>query len=235
MAVDEALFESVINNDRKAAFRIYSWIRPTITIGYFQKADQLNLKRCLENDISIIRRITGGRAVFHQNEITYSIALKSDNTLSKKKIFSQLSQIILKGLSEIGVSASISAGNRGEMKNPNCFQATSACEITSPDGTKLVGSALLMKENVVLMQGSIPLDNSFKQMSYFLNGHESDNFQLCNSFDESDKKIVVQKFINGIGKAIQLNESQLTTQEKDVVDQLMRDKYGNDSWNFQRL
>ena len=235
MAIDETLFTSVKSGLRNSVFRIYGWDKPSITIGYFQKSENINMSKCFENQIPIIRRMTGGRAVYHHHEITCSFFFKLDKfNYSKKLIFSAISNIILNGLSSIGLSGSISHKTMGEAKNPNCFQTTSVCEIVNKNGIKLVGSAMLIKDNVVMMQSSIPLSNTNENLIYFLNDFANkDHKNYLNLNQKPDEKIIDQ-FIYGIGKGVILNPLELTYTEKKLSDNLNKTKYSMDWWNFGR-
>ena len=84
MAIDEAIALSSREGSSPPTLRLYQWSRPTISLGYFQKAqDALNLDICSEKGIEIIRRLTGGRAVYHDQEIlTFSNAKISPLTFS---------------------------------------------------------------------------------------------------------------------------------------------------------
>ncbi len=234
MSLDEAIFNSVKKEKRQGVFRLYGWKTPTITIGFFQKSKSIHLQRCREQQIPVVRRITGGRAVYHHHEITYSICLRGDKNLSnKKKIFAQLSEIIINGLTAIGMEGQVNTQTVGSPKNPNCFQTTSVCEIINPQGMKLVGSALLIQDDTVLMQGSIPLNDSYKNLSYYLansNDGAIDNRNL-NSNKENE---LVDLFIRGIKKSMQLQPSTVDSEEDAMIHQLLQDKYLNDQWTFRR-
>ncbi len=234
MAIDEVLFQSVYKGMRPSVFRLYAWDKPSISIGYFQRSASLNLSLCKEDNIPVVRRMTGGRAVYHHKELTYSIIIKGDDSFEKHKIqlFGELSDIILSGLKGMGIEGVLSSKTRGEAKNPNCFQTTSMCEIMNPEGIKLVGSAMLVQNETVIMQGSIPLSDSYRQISCYLNGLKSrDNLKMKDwTIDQS----VINGFIRGIQKKINLSSSKLTSTEEKDVRELIKSKYQRDDWNFRR-
>ena len=235
MAVDEALYLSVKKGLRDYIFRIYAWDKPSITLGYFQKKETLSIKKCIKNQIPLIRRMTGGRAVYHHNELTYSLILKGEETFLKHKIklFEITSQIILAGLNEMGIHGKITGRTKGELKNPNCFQSTSLCEIINESGDKIVGSAMLIKRDVIMRQGSIPLDDSYKQLSSFFE-NSSDPYnpppQLSHEFLQNKG----HQFLKGIKKKITLIESPLSNDENNLIEKLIQEKYTNKEWNFMR-
>ncbi|MFQ6003556.1 MAG: biotin/lipoate A/B protein ligase family protein, partial [Candidatus Zixiibacteriota bacterium] len=74
MALDEAILQSCQGGDAIPTFRLYLWSPPGVSIGYFQSFEKtVDFNRCKERNIQVVRRLTGGRAVLHENEITYSI------------------------------------------------------------------------------------------------------------------------------------------------------------------
>lgn len=238
MALDETLFTSVKEGKRHAVFRVYGWDKPSITIGYFQKSETLNMERCSEYQVPVIRRMTGGRAVYHHHEITYSLFLKGEEhfLMQKKKLFSKLSEIILEGLAGIGLEGSISIKTLGEAKNPNCFKTTSVCEIVSPRGDKLVGSALLVQRDSIMRQGSIPLSDSYKRLTFFIKSaseNKSDQLIDSNINSKKDHKLI-ERFISGIKRKINLKESKLSSDEIKMMNDLVKDKYHQDFWNLRR-
>ncbi len=234
MAIDEVLFQSVHKGKRPSVFRLYAWDKPSITIGYFQNSDSLNLSLCKDHDVPVVRRMTGGRAVYHDDELTYSLILKGNATYEKhkKRLFKDLSDIIISGLNGMGVEGVTSTRIQGEAKNPNCFQTTSLCEIMSLKGVKLVGSAMLVQNGVVIMQGSIPLSDSYKNISWYLNGSTDRGSQEIE--DRVIDQSVIKAFINGVQKEIGLSPSKLTSSEEKKLRELVKSKYQRDDWNFRR-
>ncbi|MBI5048938.1 MAG: hypothetical protein HZB54_08340, partial [Deltaproteobacteria bacterium] len=107
MATDEAILNSCNQGLSRSTFRLYEWKNPTISIGCFQRADKI-IERCLKSDISYVRRITGGRAVLHADEITYSIICGENEPLFAEGIsgaYRIISRCLLEALREAGVNA----------------------------------------------------------------------------------------------------------------------------------
>jgi lipoate-protein ligase A len=231
MALDEVMYNSVKNNTRQAVFRIYGWTIPAITIGYFQQQHNINLNRCIKNNIPVIRRITGGRAVLHKDEITYSISMKvKDHIVSKKDVFYELSHIIINGLKTMGINATINSKTKGSYKNPNCFQTTSIYEIINEHNKKIVGSALLTQRNNILMQGSIPLTEHYKDINQYINQLPITNINTI-KINQSLINKKVNSFLKGVSKTIKLKPSKLTNIENEELTSLIKNKYSKDSWN----
>lgn len=236
MALDEVLFQSVINGKRKAAIRLYSWEKPSISIGYFQSHQSIDLQKCQKKSISIVRRMTGGRAVYHHNELTYCIVsqLTPKEAGQKKKVFSDLSEIILKGIETLGLQGKLNSDTQGDVKNPNCFQTKSICEIIDENRNKLVGSAMLIRDQAVIQQGSIPLDKSFEWIKFYLSNRSE---ELCNTVNAINHPLIksnANSFIAGIKQNFDCNLISLDEQEKQQVQTLIQDKYRHDEWTFKK-
>ena len=109
MAIDEAVFRGTIAGQTKPTIRFYRSEPAAVSIGYFQDAKKdLNLERCRRNGIDIVRRITGGRTVFHHNEITYSITAGSEKRIFPGNIsetYRIISECLIRGLRHLGIDA----------------------------------------------------------------------------------------------------------------------------------
>lgn len=145
MGCDYALIHSVRMAQCGPVLRFYGWNPPAITIGYSQEVeDEVNSDTCKENGVDIIRRITGGGAVFHEHEITYSIVLPLAHPLIQGTILESYSVIlspIIEGLRICGIAAEHSPIN----------------DIIS-GGKKISGSAQSRRNGVLLQHGTILLD-----------------------------------------------------------------------------
>lgn len=164
MAIDEVLATQSVPHDKKSIFRVYRWQPYTISLGYNQDPNDLNLEKCKLDKIDVVRRPTGGRAVLHAEEITYSIIIPKDSEFYSSDILTTYNLInkgILKGLQLIGVKAELVEHTLEENKKSSaykdkipCFSKSSKFEI-AVQGKKLVGSAQRRYENSILQHGSI--------------------------------------------------------------------------------
>lgn len=164
MAIDEAIMIAYKEGKSKPTLRFYTWSPHCLTIGYFQNLEkEVDLVKCNELNIDCVRRATGGRAVLHQNELTYSIVVGEDNELMDKSInasYKFISQGIAKGLEIEGIKIDkLSTGERisREKLSAACFNAHASYEITI-NNKKIVGSAQHRKDGVILQHGSIVLN-----------------------------------------------------------------------------
>lgn len=175
MAIDEALFKT----GSCPTLRFYSWLRPTLSIGYFQKIDDFLLSRCRERGVHIVRRLTGGRAVLHHHEITYSVFSPFEGFPSPprlKDIYALLARWQIESLHELGIDASFAEKGRPATpysKNQACFASSTPYEI-SVAGKKLLGNAQKLGKKAFLQHGSLLLDMDDQLYSYLLGLEEQE-------------------------------------------------------------
>jgi lipoate-protein ligase A len=160
MALDEAVAVNVRKGDSPPVLRLYGWNVPSVSIGAFQKTDCLNIEYCINTAIPIVRRITGGRAILHGDEITYSFSSGLDGIFTGGLIdvYRKIGGAFNLCFHMTGLICQIkSSHERGAhpARNPLCFQSASVGEI-SYDGTKLLGSAQKRWKDGFLQQGTIP-------------------------------------------------------------------------------
>jgi lipoate-protein ligase A len=177
MALDEALLESVVRGG-EPVLRFYTWKPATLSLGVNQSVQEIDRAQCTARGFDVVRRITGGRAVLHQHELTYSvIARNSDPRVSGGVIesYRKISAALVAGLRALGADVSLArpgpeviealskarrvrnADQKGESNGAVCFDVASGYELNS-GGRKLVGSAQARRGGALLQHGSILLD-----------------------------------------------------------------------------
>ncbi len=157
--------------------RLYTWDRLTLSIGKNQKLNQINLKWCQDHDIPVVRRVTGGQAVLHGNDITYSLVGDVHNQLFSGGIlhtYQTISKALFQFFQKLGLSPVLqphSRHQRQKQASDVCFEVPSAYEILV-DGRKIIGSAQRQTSLAFLQHGTIPVDDQvpllthiFKNMS----------------------------------------------------------------------
>jgi lipoyl(octanoyl) transferase len=168
MAVDEELLARAQAGDAVPVLRFYGWDPPAVSLGRFQHIESaVNAEACKQLGFDIVRRITGGRAVLHHRELTYSIAARIDNLLFPSTVLGTYKVIaagLLAGLQNLGIAAEmVSRGGRHatlvekKAKDPACFSSPSWYEILV-NGKKIVGSAQRRMRGAFLQHGSILID-----------------------------------------------------------------------------
>jgi len=183
MAADLYLLDEC-DKSGEVTVRFYSWMRPSITLGYMQNApDELDLDAVDKAGVDWIRRPTGGRAVLHDGDITYScIFPKSISEMGSgiTQTYRLITECLINGFHRASIkcdahgSSSELKGLKREVKLP-CFLAPNRDEIMV-SGKKLVGSAQKRNANAVLQHGSIPItSNCFKLPEYLrISGEEKE-------------------------------------------------------------
>lgn len=146
MAVDEKLLEG-----KGTVLRFYRWKPACLSIGHFQSTKELDTDK-------FVRRVTGGKAVWHDKELTYSFVTDEKNMPSKViDSYKVISQPIVAALKDLGLDAEMQAKMKKKASSANCFDDPSYYEITV-NGRKIVGSAQKRKDGRLLQHGSILLE-----------------------------------------------------------------------------
>ncbi len=170
MAVDLALLQTAIAGG-PPVLRFYSWRPPALSLGYNQNAAIVDKAACTAAGVDVVRRPTGGRAVLHADEVTYTIVLPPDHPLAKLGItesYKELSRGLLAGFHRLGLRCELAQPVRpvpapgGRLANGEggasaaCFDAPSWYELIIA-GRKVVGSAQVRRRGALLQHGSVPL------------------------------------------------------------------------------
>lgn len=139
-----------------AFFRVYGWDAPTLSLGRNQRARGLyDLESAKRLGVAIVRRPTGGRALLHHREITYSVAMPARSASAASDAYAFINEVLLDGLRRLGVGATRATGTTHAPPGLRpCFDAPSAHEIVVGE-RKLVGSAQWRRDGTLLQHGSI--------------------------------------------------------------------------------
>lgn len=162
MAVDEAILEAAWRRTSLPTLRLYAWDPPCLSLGYAQPLSDVDLPRLQAHGWDLVRRPTGGRAILHTDELTYSVVAPPDEERLAGTVleaYHRLALALLEALHRLGLPAEVqerSATPQGPNTNPVCFEVPSTSEITV-GGKKLVGSAQARRKEGVLQHGSLPL------------------------------------------------------------------------------
>ena len=168
MAVDEAIGRAVAQEAAPPTLRFYAWEPPCVSLGRNQALASVDSARCAALGYDIVRRPTGGRAILHTDELTYSVAARPENPLMAGMVlesYLRLGYGLVAGLEELGIPAEEAPGtNRaGRDVSAACFEVPSAYEIVA-DGRKLLGSAQTRRSDYVLQHGSLPLTGDLTRL-----------------------------------------------------------------------
>lgn len=160
MALDEALMEQA-QSTQEWVLRVYSWSTPTVSFGRNQSAcGRYDRDRIRDLELDVVRRPTGGRAILHDREITYSVTAPVVQAGELGDSYRRINTVLLCGLRSIGVHATAAAPIKrsAEPGTAPCFDEPAAGELTV-DGRKLAGSAQWRTEGALLQHGSILVED----------------------------------------------------------------------------
>jgi lipoate-protein ligase A len=160
MAIDEVLLERA-RSTNEAVFRVYAWERPTLSFGRNQTTiGAFNAEHARARGISVVRRLTGGRAVLHHREVTYRVTAPVDVSGSLRESYARFNRLLVAGLQSLGVPTMIAA-RRERVRPPGfapCFEEPAPGELVV-DHRKLVGSAQVREQGALLQHGSILVED----------------------------------------------------------------------------
>lgn len=180
MALDELLAGEVEAGRLEAFVRLYGWSPPAVSLGRNQRDDEVDVAACRRDGVDVVRRPTGGRAVFHRDELTYSLAARLDDPVfggSALDAYRAIGRGLCRGLRVLGVGAELvkaSVPNARSGLSPSCFAASGRYEL-AVGGRKMVGSAQRRYASSFLQQGSVLLVQG-QDHRYFRNPAPPDSF-----------------------------------------------------------
>lgn len=241
MAIDEALVQS----SQKPILRVYQWKPASISIGYNQNIQkEINIEYCRKNKIDIVRRITGGKAVFHNQELTYSFIVPEKLNLLPKDIvesYKIIAQALIIGLNKIGINAKVQKINE-KIATPICFNSSNWYELLM-NNKKISGSAQRRIDGKILQHGPILLDFDYEKNSLlFKTNNKLDTLEnlknkITSLKNELNKEIEINELIEavkyGFKEKFDFNfiEDNLTNEELKLMERLRKEKYSTDEWN----
>lgn len=259
MAVDEAILQLHSEGKVPPTVRFYTWNPATLSIGYFQKAaKEINLELVQEKGIGFVRRATGGRAVLHDQELTYSVVVSESHPempSSVTEAYKVISLGLLHGFQNLGLDAEMVSLASDEEKEKYSSPGSSAC-FDSPswyelvvEGKKVAGSAQTRQKGVILQHGSILLDMDVELLFSLLH-FSSDRLKerMMESFrkkavtinEVSNRPVSLQEameaFRDGFatGLKVELVKGELTPEERALAEELAASRYSTDEWNLRR-
>ena len=156
MALDDALLARA-RRENEAVFRVYSWAEPTLSFGRNQTAvGAYDARRARDQGVAVVRRPTGGRALLHHREVTYSVTAPLGNGSSLRESYMRINRLLVDGLRRLGVAVEVAVPQERAIapSAAACFERPAAGELVVA-GRKLVGSAQWRDEGAMLQHGSI--------------------------------------------------------------------------------
>ena len=246
MAVDEAVFRLGRREGLPPTLRFFGWAPPAVSLGYFQKTSrEIDVEACRGAGIDIVRRPTGGKAVLHDQELTYSLSAAVDHPLFTGDILGTyriISSCIEEALQRLGLTPEVAIEGRSAAGTPlegYCFAAPSRYELLV-GGRKICGSAQIRTSGSFLQHGSLLIDidpaRTAAVMKVSAEGVRASTTTLREQLgraigaDELARVLRVA-FEDRLG--IVLVEEGLTQAEEELKRKLLDEKYGTDRWNLE--
>ncbi|RYL93561.1 biotin/lipoate A/B protein ligase family protein [Sporolactobacillus sp. Y61] len=254
MALDEYLLNRGAGGRKKPVLRFYGWDPPGLSIGYFQKTKgRISSEGIRRHGIKLVRRLTGGQAVLHHHELTYSVLIPEDDPDMPGSVvgaYRLISEGLLKGFSHLGLHAelAIPEKKKSHSHSPVCFEEASWYELVV-EGRKAAGSAQTRQKGMILQHGSIPIDIDREELFdcfIYPNNRVRDRarqafLHKAVTIDEIARRRITldevkQAFYQGFeqGLGIKLETEGITRAEEEQVRILARTKYETDAWNWKR-
>ncbi|OGO16043.1 MAG: hypothetical protein A2Z14_03590, partial [Chloroflexi bacterium RBG_16_48_8] len=245
MALDEAILETTIKKGAYPTLRLYSWSHPCLSLGYAQPISQIDLDRVQALEWDIVRRPTGGRAILHADELTYSVTATSDNPHFAGGVlesYRHISQGLVSALEmlklEIEIQPEVKLSN-DEREQAICFELPSSYEIKA-GGKKLVGSAQVRRGGGILQHGSLPLAGDITRICQVLAypDEEQRNYAASHLRERATTleqllgefipwQDAANAMVAGFGEAldIHLEQQNVLEEEWERAETLCREKY----------
>lgn len=255
MAVDEAILIEHGRGNTPPTLRFYFWNIPTVSIGYFQDLErEIDVEACRRAGAGLIRRPTGGRAVLHHREVTYSVVM-GGAAQGILPTYQWISKGLARGLELLGMTVERHRPRPDESGvaekltgSAACFDSPSWYEITV-GGKKIIGSAQVRREDVLLQHGSILLETQADELFELLKFDSGElRARMKAVFPRRATGIreamgrdvtadeVIQAMRRGFeeGLDVALTQGRLTEDEVRLAHELVQEKYGDPEWNRQR-
>jgi lipoate-protein ligase A len=254
MALDEALLVMHEAGTTPPTLRVYGWCQPTLSLGYAQNAQQeVDLAACHAQGVAVIRRPTGGRAVLHDQEVTYSVVMPvtlADGPHTITEHYRRIGMALAVALQALGLPVQLArpqvrATPTRDPASPACFAALSRYEL-SVAGKKMVGSAQKRAQRALLQHGSIPLWMDRQRLFQCLRVPPEDRAALVqaayatmgavNEVAASPVSLAVlhaalrQGF--GVTFGVELVDMPISPEEWRLAQHLRATKYVTDAWNL---
>jgi lipoyl(octanoyl) transferase len=253
MAVDEAILRAVAEKHAPPTLRFYGWQPACVSIGYAQPlVAEIDLERCQRDGVDWVRRPTGGRAILHVDELTYSVVAPQDDPRTAGGVvesYCRLSRGLCAGLTALNLDVAQAnyqrQAERRQKLSAACFDLPSHYEVTVA-GRKLVGSAQTRRLGVILQHGTLPLVGDITRLIDYLKLEDEDQRAAMQrklrrraatleevlgrpiSWDEA-----VRAMVAGFAEALrlELEPAELTEQERFWVGEIRADRYASAAWN----
>ena len=246
MAVDDYLYQSLEEGEMITTLRFYSWARPTVSLGYSQKPGRvLDVDYCRSEGIEVVRRITGGKLVLHDREVTYAICSRDTQTFSGtvSESYRRISEGLMLGLARMGLQPSLADPPPSDYARSDlpCFSYPARDEIEVL-GRKIVGSAQKREGGRFLQHGSIPLHEDDARLRHIAHlGSSGEQIRMISLSRAVGKDVdfswAAEALADGLAEffGVSLVPYAFSPEQLDGVSRLERERHRNPDWIEGRL
>lgn len=250
MALDESILEHIHRGESIPTLRLYAWAPACLSLGHAQPFADVDVARLRAHGWDVVRRLTGGRAILHTDELTYSVTAPADDPRVAGTVlesYNRLAGALMRAVYDLGLPVKMKEhSNRSltPMLNPVCFEVPSTYEITV-HGKKLIGSAQARKKEGVLQHGSLPLHGDLTRICQALVfSDEATREQAAVRLLERattvesvlgrvvDWETAAQAFVHAFESELGLKfeEGDISKSEQARAEELVQEKYAHLSW-----
>lgn len=250
MAADEAILEQVGEGSSIPSLRLYAWKPACLSLGRAQPFSDVDRERLVSRGWESVRRLTGGRAILHVDELTYSVIAPQDEPRVAGSIlesYNRLAGALMRAVQDLGLPVEMKEGKADPSgtSNPVCFEVPSTYEITV-HGKKLIGSAQARRKEGVLQHGSLPLHGDLTRIVQALvfedeaaREHAAKRLLERATTVESilgrvvDWETAAEAFKHAFEAelGIELESREMSETEISRTNELIREKYDHPDWN----
>ncbi len=255
MAIDEAILLTHEAGAAPPTLRVYAWDTPTLSLGYAQNAaKEVDLTACRQHGVGVIRRPTGGRAVLHDREVTYSVVLPTTSSQEPTTLtehYRRIGLALTAALQQLGLAVHFERAGRRRSSpripsSAACFSALARYEISAA-GRKIIGSAQKRTRKSLLQHGAIPLEINRTRLFQCLQtplGHQAALVQEAYSTMTAVNEIapapiaiptlhqaLQEAFADSFG--ITMIQNPLELVEERLATELRTSKYATSVWNLE--
>ena len=251
MARDEAILHAVAVGHVPPTLRLYDWQPSTLSLGISQRASDADMSRLEHFGWGLVRRPTGGRAILHVDELTYSLCLPGSHALAQGSIiesYRRISEALGEAARILGIQTDADRAAGHGSHSPVCFETPSHYELTV-EGKKLAGSAQARKDGGVLQHGALPLAGDpgrivdalvFASEAARETARERVRARATNFTEAAGRQVTGEETVQALIHAVEhvfgvrLERGELTAREAEEVDRLEQAVYGAAEWTFRR-
>lgn len=247
--MDESILVHIARGESLPTLRLFAWEPACLSLGYAQPITDVDATRLNARGWELVRRATGGRAILHTDELTYSVIAPSDEPRVAGTVlesYNRLAQALSLAVKNLRIPVEMKEGKNGSSTdlNPICFEVPSAYEITT-NGKKLIGSAQARKKEGVLQHGSLPLTGDLGRIC------EALTFETESAREAAKERLLARATTVGsvLGHAVDwdtaaqafvaafeaqleitFERGELSDSESSVAERLVHEKYNHPSW-----